>query len=267
MRNRPHHRTVLADFQHTALQELFGYERGAFTGAIQSKRGLFELAHQGTIFLDEVAELSLAAQAKVLRVLQSGEIQKVGSEKHLQVSIRVITATHKDLKAAVAQGTFRQDLYYRINVFPIHMPALRERPEDIPQFCQHFLKSICEKNGFRKRELDPSVLQHLQAYSWPGNIRELQNVIERMAIVSEDLIRLSCLPDEIYDPRLAPPSHPGARLSLRQARDQAERQYILENLRLAKGNITQAAKSLDIERTYLHRRMGQLGIQKKDYFV
>lgn len=247
--------------------ELFGYERGAFTGANQSKRGMFEIANHGTLFLDEIGDLSLSAQAKVLRALQNGEIQRLGSEKVTKVNVRVLAASHKDLKSEVAEGRFRQDLLYRINVIPISSPPLRQRAEDIPILCRFFLDQICQRNGMKIKNLDAGVLMHLQAYSWPGNVRELQNIIERLAIMGGETIKISDLPEEIYDPRVTAETGVGTRCSLRQARDRAERDYIIETLRFTKGNVTQAAKILDVERTYLHKRLNVLEIQKRDYFV
>jgi two-component system nitrogen regulation response regulator NtrX len=177
--------------------ELFGYEKGAFTGAVANKKGLFESAHRGTIFLDEVADLSLPAQAKILRVLQNGELQKVGAQQTVKVDVRVLSGTHKDLKQAVAAGTFREDLYYRLNVVPIKVPSLRERPEDIPLLVSFFVQRICERNHLKHKTLEEDVVWELQRYRWPGNVRELQNVLERMLIMSGEQVSVRDLPEEL----------------------------------------------------------------------
>lgn len=241
--------------------ELFGHERGAFTGASGQKRGMFGTAHRGTLFLDEVGDLSLAAQAKILRALQSGEIQKVGSERSLKVDVRVIAATHKDLRAQVALGCFREDLLYRLNVVPIHMPALRERVPDIPLLAHHFARIACERNNLHEKLIDEGVLAALQAYAWPGNVRELQNVMERMMILSGDKITLDDLPDTV----LASSEASSAPSALREFRDRAEREFVLGVLKKNHGNISRAAIELGIARTYLHRRLVALGISKKDW--
>src|SRR5687767_1428697 len=164
--------------------ELFGHEKGAFTGAASQRRGRFELADGGTLFLDEVGDLHEAAQAKLLRVLQDGELQRVGGEVPIRVAVRVISATNRPLEALAASGAFRADLYYRLSVVPIRVPALRERREDLGALVAHFLAEFCARNNVRRLEIDPAVVPVLAAYAWPGNIRELKNVVERMAILS-----------------------------------------------------------------------------------
>ena len=244
--------------------ELFGYEKGAFTGATTHKKGLFEVAHRGTIFLDEVADLSLAAQAKILRVLQSGEIQKVGAQQTVKVDVRVLSGTHKDLKVAVAEGEFREDLYYRLNVVPIRVPSLRERTEDIPLLVSFFARRICERNHLAPKAVDEDVVWELQRYSWPGNIRELQNVLERMLIMSGERVAVRDLPEELLQ------DDPGERdkiSALKEFRDNAERGFVIEALKRNNGNVSQSALELGVRRTYLHRRMAILRINKKDYFV
>jgi DNA-binding NtrC family response regulator len=242
--------------------ELFGHERGAFTGAAGAKRGLFEAAHRGTIFLDEIADLSTAAQAKILRVLQSGELQKLGSDSTLRVDVRVVSGTHKDLRQLVSDGRFREDLFYRLNVVPIRVPSLRERAEDIPLLARFFNAQLCAKNNIREKIIDDEVLAELQLYRWPGNVRELQNAIERMVIMSGERITLLDLPEEIAaaDPPAGALSAPA---SLKKFRDEVERNHILKVLQKNSGNVSQTALELGIRRTYLHRRMSQLGIDKK----
>jgi two-component system nitrogen regulation response regulator NtrX len=246
--------------------ELFGHERGAFTGATSAKRGLFEAAHRGTIFLDEIADLSAAAQAKILRVLQTGELQRVGSEATLRVDVRVLSGTHKDLRQLIADGRFREDLYYRLNVVPIRVPSLRERTEDIPLLVRFFVAQLCAKNNVREKAIDDDALWELQHYRWPGNVRELQNAIERMVIMSGERITLLDLPEEIVAVD-EPADAAGTPSSLKAFRDEAERNYILKVLQRNGGNISQAAIELGIRRTYLHRRMSQLGIEKKALYT
>lgn len=246
--------------------ELFGYEKGAFTGAGGAKRGFFEIANRGTIFLDEVADLSLAAQAKILRVLQNGEIQKVGAEKTIKVDTRILSGTHKDLKAKVAEGEFREDLFYRLNVVPIRVPSLREREGDIPLFIKFFAKRLCEKNNVKEKIIDEDVFWELKKYSWPGNVRELQNVLERVIIMSGSRITIADLPEEILATSDNPPTQPHGS-ALKEFRDRAEREFIIGTLKRNNGNISQTALELGVGRTYLHKRLTLLGINKKDYFT
>jgi two-component system nitrogen regulation response regulator NtrX len=245
--------------------ELFGHERGAFTGATGVRRGLFESAHRGTIFLDEIADLSLAAQAKILRVVQSGEIQRVGSDRRMQVDVRILAGTHKDLRQAVIEKRFREDLFYRLNVVPLRVPPLRERAEDIPLLVRHFNKQLCEKNNLREKEIDDEVLVELKRFTWPGNVRELINTIERMLIMSGTRIVSADLPEEIMEATATTTDSCGTS-TLKAFRDNAERDFILDTLRKHAGNISQSALALNVRRTYLHRRMAQLGITKRDYF-
>ena len=244
--------------------ELFGYEKGAFTGAVTNKKGLFESAHRGTIFLDEVADLSLPAQAKILRVLQNGEIQKVGAQQTVKVDVRVLSGTHKDLKDAVAAGLFREDLFYRLNVVPIRVPSLRERPEDIPLLVSCFVRRICQKNHLRLKTLADDVIWELQRYRWPGNVRELQNVLERMLIMSGEQVSVRDLPEELLQDD---PAERDKVSALKEFRDLAEREFVIDALKRNNGNVSQSATELGVRRTYLHRRMVVLKINKKDYFV
>ena len=267
--------------------ELFGHERGAFTGAVAKKRGLFEVADGGTIFLDEIGDMSLSAQAKVLRVLQQGEIVRVGGEKVITVECRVIAATNKDLAGEVAAGRFREDLWFRLNVIPIRSPSLRERGEDIPLLAESFVKQCCEENGFRVKRLLPEVVARLRAYGWPGNVRELKNVIERLVIMSDDEISERDLPPYLGgsgpavriagdgaafgqpSPVLAtggaavldPSRYLG--LSLRDFRDQIEREFIRLKLEEHDWNISRTAQALGIERTNLHKKLRALGIERE----
>jgi two-component system nitrogen regulation response regulator NtrX len=246
--------------------ELFGHESGAFTGAVGNKRGLFEVAHRGVIFLDEVADLSLAAQAKILRVVQNGELQKVGSEKTVKVDVRVLSGTHKDLRRAVAEGRFREDLFYRLNVVPIRVPSLRERGEDIPLLVSLFARRLCEKNNIREKPIDDDVLVELKRYHWPGNVRELQNVLERIIIMGGERISTLDLPEEILSAEEVSPDRDSGS-ALRTFRDAAERDFILATLKRHNGNISQSAIELGVGRTYLHRRLHVLKLSKKDWLV
>jgi len=239
--------------------ELFGHEKGAFTGAVAARRGKFELADGGTIFLDEVGDLHQASQAKLLRVLQEGEFQRVGGEQTLRVAVRVISATNRDLQELVSQDKFREDLFYRLSVVPIRMPPLRERREDIPALAAYFLDEFCGRNNFKRKAIDDDVFSILQQYGWPGNARELKNVIERMAILSPaDRISASAVPLEI---RLTPNSD--ARSNLQQTRESAERDSILRALEQTSWNVAGAARILGIERTNLHKRIRALGINRE----
>ncbi|MEM9191447.1 MAG: sigma-54 dependent transcriptional regulator [Myxococcota bacterium] len=252
--------------------ELFGYERGAFTGAQNRKKGMFELADGGTLFLDEIGDMSLNAQAKVLRALQSGEISRVGSEKTVAVDVRVLAATNKDLEKAVGAGEFREDLYFRLNVVPIRSPALRERRQDVPALARSFFREFSRDNGLKEKPIDDKVFEALAERDWPGNVRELRNVVERMAILSGDAIglddlpakgRLSSAPDA-SGPSLPSTTIDGRKATLREYRELAERQYILETLDGCGWNISKAAGELGVERTNLHKKMRSYGIRRED---
>jgi two-component system, NtrC family, nitrogen regulation response regulator NtrX len=254
--------------------ELFGHERGSFTGAQGRKRGFFEQAHGGTLFLDEIGDMDLTAQAKVLRALQNGEVVRVGSENVIHVDVRVLAATNKDLGKEVAAGNFREDLFFRLNVFPIRCPALRERREDIPVLSDAFVAAFCNENGLRPKRLDQSVYEALMRRPWPGNVRELKNVIERAAILSGDTITVADLPEDPHtspfddegDDEPAPPSADPAgakeRLTLREFRESTERSYIVETLKALDWNISKAAVVLGVERTNLHKKIRAYGIKR-----
>ena len=238
--------------------ELFGHEKGAFTGASTMRRGKFELADGGTIFLDEVGDLHEASQAKLLRILQDGELQRVGGEQPIRVSARVISATNRRLDELIAAGRFREDLYYRLSVVPIRVPALRERPQDIGELAPYFLAEFCARNNFRRREIDPDVVKVLERYGWPGNVRELRNVVERMAILTGgDRITVESIPLEI---RL--PQSPRSSGGLQETRDSAERERIRQALDQTDWNVSGAARLLGTERTSLHKRIRTLGLKR-----
>jgi two-component system nitrogen regulation response regulator NtrX len=262
--------------------ELFGYEKGAFTGAVGRKKGLFEQASGGTLFLDEIGDMSLDAQAKVLRALQSGEITRVGSEQTVHVDVRVLAATNRDLETAVSEGRFREDLYFRLSVVPMRSPSLRERRDDIPALALAFARAFSAENGIREKHIDAEVLEALGERGWPGNVRELRNVVERMVILSGDRVTLDDLPPEgrlrenptyvepasSHEPRVpldVEISSSGERLTLREFRDKAEADYILSTLKEFDWNISRASVVLGVERTNLHKKMRSLGI-KRDGF-
>src|SRR5690242_11688935 len=238
--------------------ELFGHEKGSFTGATATRRGKFELADGGTIFLDEVGDLHGASQAKLLRVLQEGEFHRVGGEQIIHVNVRVISATNRDLGAMVQGEKFREDLYYRLSVVPIRVPALRERPHDIRLLAEYFLEDFCARNNFKAKKIDETVFQMLESYPWPGNARELRNVIERMAILTpgERLTRDS-IPVEVRVQREA-----GPKSTIQEARESAEREHILRALEESNWNVSGAARTLGMERTNLHKRIRALGLSR-----
>ncbi|GFE83837.1 sigma-54-dependent Fis family transcriptional regulator [Steroidobacter agaridevorans] len=246
--------------------ELFGHERGAFTGATASKKGLFEVAHRGVIFLDEIADLSVSAQAKILRVLQNGEIQKIGSETVTKVDVRVVSGTHKDLKKEVTEQRFREDLFYRLNVVPMRVPALRERIEDLPELIAVLMRQLSKKNNLKEKPIDEEVVAELQRYAWPGNVRELQNVLERMSVMSGERITVLDVPEEILSATDGVEERHDSS-ALRTFRDRSERDFIIATLKRNKGNISQSASDLGVRRTYLHKRLSVLKIGKKEYFL
>jgi len=266
--------------------ELFGHEKGSFTGAQARKRGFFEQAHGGTLFLDEIGDMDLTAQAKVLRALQNGEVVRVGSEHVINVDVRVLAATNKDLSAAVKHGSFREDLFFRLDVFPIRVPALRERKLDIAILAEAFVSGFCNENGLRRKRIDPSVFEALGRRKWPGNVRELKNVVERAAILSSDVITIADLPE---DPHESPfddepddsgshavsdlggeadstntplPQAQSDRLTLREHRESTERAYIIDTLKALEWNISKAAIVLGVERTNLHKKVRAYGIKR-----
>src|SRR5262252_148142 len=269
--------------------ELFGHERGAFTGAVSARRGKFELAHSGTLFLDEVGDMPAAMQAKVLRVLQEGQLERVGGAETLKVDVRVIAATNRDLQAEIRAGRFREDLYYRLNVVPLHCPPLRERREDMPDLIAAFLKEACSRNRKRPMQLSPEAVSLMSAYDYPGNVRELKNLVERLAILCPGPIisgpeaaelmprargrtALAPLPDAaspaegLASASATPASEAPKRGSVdRPFRDQvedAERQIILNALAFTRDNVTEAARLLDLERGHFYKKMKALGLKR-----
>jgi len=244
--------------------ELFGHVRGAFTGAVAERRGKFELADGGTIFLDEIGDMSLKTQAKVLRVLQEQTMEPVGGTSTIRVDARVLAATNKDLQTEIRGGRFREDLYFRLNVIPIFVPALRDRQEDIPLLADHFMAGFAKEYGRRVKKFEPGAVAVLQQYGWPGNVRELRNVIERLMImVVGDSISAGDLTflDLGGAARVeAGPAAPVERLTLYEARDQFERDLILRTLAAQQGNMSRTAEVLGVERSNLYRKMKAFGI-------
>jgi two-component system nitrogen regulation response regulator NtrX len=243
--------------------ELFGHVRGAFTGAVADRRGKFEAAHGGTIFLDEIGDMTLKTQAKVLRVLQEQVMEAVGGSSRIRVDTRVLAATNKDLRAEIRAGRFREDLYFRLNVIPILVPPLRDRDRDIPLLANHFMAVVAREYGRRPKVFDPDGIAVLQQYPWPGNVRELRNVVERLLIMvpgeriaSRDLAFL----DSAAPHPTGAPARPAAVAPLHDARDQFERDYILRALAAQQGNISRTAEVLGIERSNLYRKMRAFGI-------
>lgn len=243
--------------------ELFGYEKGAFTGAVSKKKGKFDLANGGTIFLDEIADMSLKTQAKILRVLEEQEFERIGGTKRIHIDVRVIAATNRDLKKEIETGNFREDLYYRLNVIPLEVPTLVERKEDIPLLALHFLKEFSAENGLEEKKISKEALDILIEYDWPGNVRELKNVIERLVIMtSGKMLGKGDIPAPIK--RKSERGKGNSFLeydSLKAARDGFEKQFIEEKLRGFGDNISKTAQAIGIERSHLHKKIKNLEIE------
>jgi DNA-binding NtrC family response regulator len=249
--------------------ELFGFEKGAFTGAVASKPGRFELAHEGTLFLDEVAEMPLEMQVKLLRILQEQEFERVGGVNTIRTDVRIITATNKDLEAEVKLGRFREDLYYRLNVLPIHLPPLRDRKDDIELLVRYFLVQFNQKLKKKITGLTPETLAALKAYAWPGNIRQLENVLERMILMSEgQVLSVEDLPDEISCLVVSrmesdhQESQPSLKQIVRRQTQSLERELIEKALEETNGNVTRAAEKLGLSRKGLQLKMKELGVKR-----
>jgi two-component system nitrogen regulation response regulator NtrX len=243
--------------------DLFGHEKGAFTGATTKNTGKFEVANNGTIFLDEIGDMSLKTQAKILRVLQEQRFQRLGGSRKISVNVRVIAASNKDLEKEIEKGHFREDLYYRLNVIPIEVPLLRDRAEDIPLLVETFLDESAKQNRSKRKTITPKALEILQSYSWPGNVRELKNLVERLAIM--------VVKDVIEDIDIPMPYNPGAvegmesiesklflMQNLKVAKKAFEREFIHRKLKLNNNNVTQTAKIIGVERSYLHKKLKNL---------
>jgi len=244
--------------------ELFGHERGAFTGAVRARPGRFELAKEGTLFLDEIGDMPLSMQAKILRVLQEREFERVGGTRTMTADVRVIAATHRDLDAAVAQGTFRQDLFYRLQGVGIVLPPLRERVDDLPLLATHLLERAAQRLARQPAVLSPEALRCLWTYPWPGNVRELQHVLEGAMVLSDGVIRPDHLPPAIQraaQARPAAPTGPVLSGSLDEALEEWERRMILDALQQTQGVQARAAKILGVSERSLWYRIKKLGIQ------
>ncbi|MBI2901467.1 MAG: sigma-54-dependent Fis family transcriptional regulator [Planctomycetes bacterium] len=257
-RDRPFVKVVCAALPETLLEsELFGYEKGAFTGAVTAKPGRFELAEGGTVFLDEIGDLTPATQVKLLRILQDRQFERLGGTQTQTADVRVLAATHRDLEAFVREGKFREDLFYRINVVPISLPPLRDRMDDLPFLCEQLLGRYRQIHGKEGVRLDPKALERLAGYAWPGNVRELQNVLERLVVLSGGGVitaeeTAACLPAGATAP---------AGGGLGSARAEAERHAIERALRETDGNRTRAAKLLGVSRRTLHNKLNEYGIE------
>jgi two-component system nitrogen regulation response regulator NtrX len=257
--------------------ELFGHEKGSFTGATEKQVGKFEQADRGTIFLDEIGDMSQKTQAKVLRVLQEQEVERLGSAKTIKVDVRVIAATNKDLEGAIGRGEFREDLYFRLNVIPIVVPPLRERREDIPKLVQHFAKRLAEEHNLKAKRIEPAAMDALQRHRWRGNIRELRNTVERLFIMTpSDSIRVDDLPGEILATDAGPrspadadgaaraaDSPPAGAGTLREFKDASERAYLVQKLRETNWNISRTAEIIDTPRSNLYKKLEQYGIKQE----
>jgi two-component system nitrogen regulation response regulator NtrX len=240
--------------------ELFGHEKGSFTGATARHAGKFEQAHRGTLFLDEIGDMPLTMQTKLLRVLEEGEIERVGGDRPMQVDVRVVVATHRDLETLVKQGSFRQDLFHRVYVFPLVLPPLRERREDIPALVDYFAKQVAEQNGWKPHSFDAAAIEELQSYQWPGNVRELRNVVERLMLLSENG-RIAARSVEMALPSTAPATGSAPATGTLAERVEAfERELLLAELKRHKYHMTETAKALGLERSHLYKKCQQLGV-------
>jgi two-component system nitrogen regulation response regulator NtrX len=250
--------------------ELFGHERGAFTGAVAQKKGKFDLADGGTIFLDEIGDMSLKTQAKVLRILQERKFERVGGTRTLEVDVRIIAATNKVLEEEIRSGHFREDLFYRLNVVPFTVPPLRERKDDIPPLVGHFLELFCRREGGERKMIVPEAVALLKNYEWPGNVRELKNIIERLVIMTPGgTIAVNHIPAYISageTPREIVMGKAGSApefSSLREAREEFEKEFIIQKLEENDWNITKTAEAIELERSNLHRKIKSYGIDLK----
>ena len=242
--------------------ELFGHQKGAFTGASEDKTGKFQKADTGTLFLDEVGDMSLRTQSKVLRVLEEQRVEPVGAGTSVQVDVRVIAATNKDLEEEMARNRFREDLFYRLNVVPFYVPTLRERREDIPLLADYFLGEYATAYGRRKKRLAPEVLEVFAGYAWPGNVRELKNVIERLVImVPGERLETRHLPPELFRESRRPLAEAA---TLQEARTDTEREFILRKLEENRWNVSRTAAAVGLERSHLHRKMKALGLSPRN---
>jgi two-component system nitrogen regulation response regulator NtrX len=246
--------------------ELFGHLKGSFTGAVNDRAGKFELADEGTLFLDEIGDMSLAAQAKVLRVLEDGVVTRIGSAKPTAVDVRVIAATNKTLETELAEGRFRQDLYYRLNVVPVTVPPLRDRREDIPALVQHFVNLLTQREGMAPRAVAPDAMERLTSYDWPGNVRELRNTIERLLILTTATRITAADVDRLLGRRAAEGTSLGSLLEYKtfeEFREAAERSFLLAKLREMDWNVAETARNLDMPRSNLYKKIERYGLHRE----
>jgi two-component system, NtrC family, nitrogen regulation response regulator NtrX len=244
--------------------ELFGHEKGSFTGAVEKRRGRFDLAHGGTLFLDEIGDMSFRTQAKILRIIQEQSFERVGGSRTVKVDVRIIAATNKDLQKNIETGHFRQDLYYRLNVIPLHVPPLRERIEDVPVLVSDFLNDFASESALGRKELTTQAMECLQLYHWPGNVRELKNFIERLVIMTpRQTITDRDLPKDFLDQLAITPAtaDPYSRPTLKDARSCFEREYLQRKLEENDWNVSLTAAKIGVERTHLHRKLKLLEIR------
>ena len=244
--------------------ELFGHEKGAFTGAAGRHIGKFEQAEGGTLFLDEIGDMPVAMQAKLLRVLEEGEVERVGGDKPVKVSVRVLVATHRNLEELVAQNTFRRDLFHRVYVFPVFLPALRERPEDFAGLVAHFSRQVAAQNGWKEKQFSSECIAALQRYLWPGNVRELRNVVERLVLLSESE-NVSAEDVQLVLPTSGPSAHDSSALAavtgtLATRTESFEKEVLLAEIRRHNFHMTNVARALGLERSHLYKKCQQLGI-------
>jgi two-component system nitrogen regulation response regulator NtrX len=245
--------------------ELFGHEKGSFTGAVRKQMGKFVAADGGTIFLDEIGDMSARTQAKVLRVLQNGEVEPVGAERTVQVDVRVVAATNRNLEDEIAAGRFREDLFYRLNVIPVRTPALREHLEDLPVLVEHFVRRYADQNNFKPKELVPEAMAHLKALPWKGNVRELKNLVERLLILSPgDKVTRDDVLGATGGARPELSTSLLAVATLREFRDLSERMFLLHKLEENNWNVTQTAQAIDTPRSNLYKKLDQYDIQREE---
>jgi two-component system nitrogen regulation response regulator NtrX len=247
--------------------ELFGHEKGAFTGANSMRRGKFDMAHDSSLFLDEIGDMSLKAQSKTLRILQEQEFERVGGTKTIHVDVRVIAATNKDLEAEIEKGTFREDLYFRLNVIPIRVPPLRERVGDIHELIDEFTREISLKTNLPLKRFDENAIELLKKYHWPGNVRELKNLVERLVIMTAaEEIKVDDIPEPF---NTAPKKDVGLKHALEEfetykdAKAEFEKTFIEKKLKEFNGNVTQTAEAIGIERSNLHKKIKAYGLDKE----
>jgi len=263
-RDKPFVKVNCAAIPHELFEsELFGHEKGAFTGAIQQRIGKFEQADGGTLFLDEIGEIPLSLQPKILRALQENEIQRVGGQKEIHVDVRTLAATNRKLEEEVRKNNFREDLYYRLNVFPIIVPPLRERREDLPALVSHFLKRVCEENNMRPLEIEPDALDLLYSYDYPGNIRELRNLMERLMILASGSTITTQDASRVI-PKSATESEPRSQSLLYSRLEDTERDLILKTLEEHRWQISKVARILGLERSHLYKKMKHYGISRPE---